>query len=138
MSKLSSTLQSTRALEAVFEQLAEAIVLYDKDLKISGINPAAEKLFGMTSEEMVGRDCREVFRCTSCENECGMIEGLHESGPSPLNTIRLHTDNGRERLAVIRTTPIYSESGEVDGVVAARAAAGPVLQWLSGFRPSGV
>lgn len=27
---------------------------------------------------------------------------------------------------------------EVDGVVAARAAAGPVLQWLSGFRPSGV
>ncbi len=118
MSKLSSTLQSTRALEAVFEQLAEAIVLYDKDLKISGINPAAEKLFGMTSEEMVGRDCREVFRCTSCENECGMIEGLQESGPSPLNTIRLHTDNGRERLAVIRTTPIYSESGDVDGVVA--------------------
>ncbi|MCE5309428.1 MAG: sigma 54-interacting transcriptional regulator [Acidobacteriales bacterium] len=118
MSKLSSTLQSTRALEAVFEQLAEAVVLYDKDLKISAVNPAAEKLFGMASEEMVGRDCREVFRCSACENECGMIEGLHESAGSPLNTIRLHTDNGRERLAVIRTTPIHSESGEVDGVVA--------------------
>jgi two-component system, NtrC family, response regulator AtoC len=117
MPKLSNW-QNTRALEAVFEQLSDAVVLYDKDLKIAGINPAAEKLFGMNSDQMVGRDCREVFRCTSCENECGMIEGLHQTSGSPLNTIRLHTDNGRERLAVIRTAPIYSDSGEVDGVVA--------------------
>jgi PAS domain S-box-containing protein len=118
MPKLSSDWQSTRALEAVFEQLSDAVLLYDKDLKIAGINPAAEKLFGMSAEQMVGRDCREVFRCTSCENECGMIEGLHQASGSPLNTVRLHTDSGLERLAVIRTAPIYSETGEVDGVVA--------------------
>jgi PAS domain S-box-containing protein len=118
MPKLSSNWQSTRALEAVFAQLSDAVLLYDKDLKIAGLNPAAEKLFGMSAEEMVGRDCRDVFRCASCENECGMIEGLHQASGSPLNTVRLHTDNGRERLAVIRTAPIYSDSGAVDGVVA--------------------
>jgi PAS domain S-box-containing protein len=118
MSKITSHWQSTRALEAVFDQLSEAVVLYDKHLRIAGVNPAAEKLFGMSSEEMLGRNCREVFRCTTCENECGMIEGLHQAEGSPLNTVRLHTDNGRERLAVIRTAPIYSDTGEVDGVVA--------------------
>ena len=118
MPKLSSNWQSTRALEAVFAQLSDAVLLYDKDLKIAGINPAAEKLFGMSAEEMVGRGCRDVFRCASCENECGMIEGLHQASGSPLNTVRLHTDSGLERLAVIRTAPIYSESGAVDGVVA--------------------
>ncbi len=118
MPKLSPNWQSTRALEAVFEQLSDAVLLYDKDLKIAGLNPAAEKLFGMNAEDMVGRDCRDVFRCASCEDECGMIEGLHQASGSPLNTVRLHTDNGRERLAVIRTAPIYSDSGAVDGVVA--------------------
>ncbi len=118
MQNLTSNWQNTRALQAVFEQLSDAVVLYDKDLKIAGVNPAAERLFGMSSQDMVGRDCRDVFRCTTCENECGMIEGLHQSAGSPLNTIRLHTDNGRERLAVIRTAPVYSDSGTLDGVVA--------------------
>ena len=118
MPKISPAWQSARALEAVFEQLSEAVILYDKDLRIAGINPAAEKLFGISSEEMLGRRCRDVFRCASCENECGMIEGLKHSSGSPLNTVRLHTGNGLERLAVIRTSPIYSESGGIDGVVA--------------------
>ena len=118
MSKLTQEWQSARVLQAVFDQLSDAVILYDKDLKITGINQAAEKLFGLTSQELVGKECREVFRCESCENECGMLEGLSSGTGSPLNTVRLHTDNGRERLAVIRTTPIVSEQGLVDAVVA--------------------
>jgi transcriptional regulator with PAS, ATPase and Fis domain len=47
-----------------------------------------------------------------------MVEGLNPGTSSPLNTIRLHTDNGRERLAVIRTTQVRSSDGEVQGVIA--------------------
>jgi transcriptional regulator with PAS, ATPase and Fis domain len=67
---------------------------------------------------MVGRECREVFRCLECEPGCGLPTSL-SAAPSVANaTLRLHTDNGRERLAVIRTRQLVNEAGQVTGAVA--------------------
>jgi PAS domain S-box-containing protein len=105
-------------LQAVFDQLSDAIFVYDKDLNIIGINQAAQRLFGMTAEEMVGRHCKDLFRCTVCEPSCGLVQGVGESACIPSGTIRLHTDNGRERMVVIRTVQFFDDHGELEGVVA--------------------
>ena len=118
MSKLIPRWQSAGVLEAVFDQLSDALVLYDNDLVITGVNQAAERLFGLTSDEMVGRHCRDVFRCGVCEPGCGMLVGLNQPANSPVSTVRLHSDNGRERLAVIRTMQLFNEEGQREGVVA--------------------
>ena len=55
MSKLTPGWQRTSVLEAVFDQLSDALILYDPDFRITGVNRAAEKLFGVSSEEMLGR-----------------------------------------------------------------------------------
>jgi PAS domain S-box-containing protein len=102
----------------VFDLLSDAMVLYDTGLKITGINQAAERLLGLTADEMVGRDCREVFRCGVCDEDCGMLVGLHQSPSAPHSALRLHTDNGRERLAVIRTTQVLGDNGKLEGVIA--------------------
>jgi transcriptional regulator with PAS, ATPase and Fis domain len=47
-----------------------------------------------------------------------MLVGLNQPANSPVSTVRLHSDNGRERLAVIRTTQLYDEEGQREGVVA--------------------
>jgi transcriptional regulator with PAS, ATPase and Fis domain len=47
-----------------------------------------------------------------------MLAGIAQAPSAPHSTLRLHTGNGRERMAVIRTTPLLSETGEVEGVVA--------------------
>jgi PAS domain S-box-containing protein len=60
-------------MEAVFDQLSDAMVLYDADSTITGVNQAAERLFGMAAGEMVGRNCREVFRCGVCDEDCGVL-----------------------------------------------------------------
>ncbi len=118
MSKLAPDWEKTSVLEAVFDQLSDALVLYDPDFIITGVNRAAEKLFGMTSEEMVGRHCQEVFRCAVCEPNCGVLVGINQ-GPAAANcTVRLHTDNGRERLVVMKTTQLAHGSGALSGVVA--------------------
>ncbi len=119
MSKLVPDWQRASVLEAVFDRLSDALVLYDKDLVITGVNQAAEKLFAMSSEEMIGRRCRDVFRCASCDQDCGMREGLGQTPCFANATVRLHTDNGRERLAVIRTNQVLTADGELQGVVAA-------------------
>ncbi len=117
MSKLVPKWQQSSVLEAIFDQLSDALVLYDNHQRITGMNRAAEKLFG-AAEDVVGRSCSEVFRCSECEPGCGLIEGLNSSNGLPHGTVRLHTDDGRERLVLIRTSHISNDSGEMEGLVA--------------------
>jgi PAS domain S-box-containing protein len=118
MSKLSPEWRRTSVLEAVFDQLSDALVLYDPDFKITGVNHAAEALFGCSSEEMVGKHCQDVFRCSVCEPGCGVLVGLNPPPGSLNSTVRLTTDNGLERLVVMRTTQMYDDGGKLEGVVA--------------------
>ncbi|HKW96461.1 MAG TPA: sigma 54-interacting transcriptional regulator [Bryobacteraceae bacterium] len=118
IAKLDPVWQRASVLEAVFDQLSDALILYDRDLTITGVNRAAEKLFGMTADEMVGRSCQDVFRCTVCEPDCGVLVGINQTSPVPRCTLRLRSEAGRERLAIMRTHQITGEDGQLQGVVA--------------------
>jgi PAS domain S-box-containing protein len=118
VSILASKWQRPEILEAVFDQLSDALFLYDKDLTIVGVNRAAQLLFGTSSEEMIGKQCQELFRCATCEPNCGVLQGMGQSSCMPTGTISLHTANGRERLVVIRTVQLLDDAGAVEGVVA--------------------
>ena len=118
MSKLVSHWQRSNVLEAVFDQLSDGLVLYDPDLTITGVNQAAENLFGMSAEEMIGKRCGEVFRCGMCDSGCGMAAGLNQPSGLPNGSVLLRTANGLERMAMIRTSRIFGDDGELRGVVA--------------------
>jgi PAS domain S-box-containing protein len=118
MSKLTPGWQKTSVLESVFDQLSDALVLYDPEFTITGVNRAAEKLFGMSSEEMLGKHCQEIFGCAICEPGCGVLVGLNQPGSAPNSTVRLRTENGMERLVVMRTAQMFDDDGHVNGVVA--------------------
>ena len=122
MSKLSPGWQSVNVLEAVFDQLSDALILYDPEFRITGVNRSAEKLFGMSSEEMLGKHCQEIFKCSLCEPGCGMLVGLNQAPSTPHCTVRLHTENGMERLVVMqhhpdvrRPGPAYRRGGDHQG-----------------------
>jgi two-component system, NtrC family, response regulator AtoC len=117
-SHLGAHWQRPEVLEAIFDQLSDALFLYDKSLHIVGVNPAAQRLFGMSAQEMIGKHCRELFHCTVCEPGCGILEGLGPSACLPNGTIRIHMDNGRERMVVMRTVQLLDASGALEGVVA--------------------
>jgi PAS domain S-box-containing protein len=110
--------QRPEILESIFDQLSDALFVYDKRLRIVGANRSAQSLFGMTAEEMVGKHCQEVFRCTACEPGCGILQGLEESACMPNGTINLHMENGRERMVVFRTVQLLDAGGALEGVVA--------------------
>src|SRR3954453_12011668 len=118
MSKLTPGWQRTSVLESVFDQLSDALVLYDPEFLITGVNRAAEKLFGMSSEEMLGKHCQDIFQCAVCEPGCGVLVGLNQAPASPNTTVRLRTENGMERLVVMRTNQMFDEDGNLSGVVA--------------------
>ena len=118
VSHLAVKWQRPEILEAVFDQLSDALFIYDKGLHIVGVNQAAQRLFSLTAEEMIGRHCQEIFHCTVCEPSCGILQGLSSSGSLPTGTVSLHTNGGRERMVVIRTVQLLDPAGALEGVVA--------------------
>ena len=118
MSFFSTPWQRPEILESIFDQLTDALFVYDKALHIVGVNQAAQRLFGMSAEEMIGKRCQDLFRCSSCETDCGMLQALGEAACLPAGTVNLHLENGRERMVVIRTVQLLDEAGELAGVVA--------------------
>ncbi|HYL76906.1 MAG TPA: sigma 54-interacting transcriptional regulator [Bryobacteraceae bacterium] len=118
MAHLSPKWQRPEILESIFDQLSDALFVYDKGLHIVGVNLAAQHLFGMSSEEMIGKHCQELFRCTACEPNCGMLQGLGESACLPTGTVNIHLENGRERMVVFRTVQLLNDAGGLEGVVA--------------------
>ena len=118
MSKLTPGWQQTSVLESVFDQLSDALVLYDPEFRITGVNRAAEKLFAMVSSEMLGKHCQDIFKCSFCEPGCGVLVGLNQTPAAPNCTVRLHTGNGLERLVVMRTNQMFDSEGRLTGVVA--------------------
>ena len=118
MSHLANRWQRPEILEAIFDELSDALFVYDNSLHIVGVNQAAQQLLGMPAEEMIGKHCQEIFRCTACESSCGMLHGLSETSSSGIGSIHLHLESGRERMAVIRTVQILDDTGALEGVVA--------------------
>jgi transcriptional regulator with PAS, ATPase and Fis domain len=47
-----------------------------------------------------------------------VLVGLNQAPNAPSCTVRLHTDNGRERLVVMHTTQMFNEQAQLAGVVA--------------------
>ncbi|MFZ5928536.1 MAG: sigma-54 interaction domain-containing protein [Acidobacteriota bacterium] len=117
MAKLNAAWQTPDLLAQIFDTVSEALVLYDRDHVIRGVNAAAEQLLGMTADDLVGRDCRQMFHCQECEPGCGLHAGLVQINGGN-GAVRLHTANGFERLVVLKTTPFRSSDGSLEGFLA--------------------
>ncbi len=118
MSKLFPGWQQGGVLEAVFDHLPDALVLFDTNQIITGVNSAAERMFGLSAPQMVGRKCQQVFQCEGCDPGCGILSGLSDIPVQTNATLRLNSENGRSRLAVIRTRQLYDARGQLAGGMA--------------------
>ena len=118
MSKLAPDWQKASVCEMVFDQLADALVLYDSEFRIAGVNRSAEKLFGRSSEEMLGKHCQEVFQSIVCRPGCLGSSGLETEPPAVHYTLRPDAENGLKRLVVTRTSQIFDNAGQLAGVAA--------------------
>jgi PAS domain S-box-containing protein len=118
VSHLAADWRRPEILEAIFDQLSDALFLYDNNLHIVAVNPAAERLFGMLAPEMIGKHCQDIFHCAACESGCGIRQGLGPSACLPNGTVRIHLESGRERIVVMRTVQLLDASGSLAGVVA--------------------
>ncbi len=97
----------------VLDELTIGAFTVGCDHSIIAINYNAQALIGMQSEEVVGRDCREVFTGVPCMSRCV----LADSGKAPVMDPDVAvTDENDMTLWITRmATPIYDDSGKLAG-----------------------
>ncbi|HSX41178.1 MAG TPA: ATP-binding protein [Candidatus Saccharimonadales bacterium] len=104
--------------EAVFQFAEEGIVIFDKNGRIVGFNPAACKLTGFNSGEVVGRLFTDVVRTISPEgfNLSALSPIKHVLGEGEVVTKRealLQAKNGQHIWTEISYSPIFDSAGVV-------------------------
>lgn len=83
---------SSDRLQAVFNNAADGIIMIDDQGKIEAINPAAIKIYGYTSDEIIGRDGQAM----APPGKHDLLQ-LAMSHPSFIQTGRIHLEDERMR-----------------------------------------
>lgn len=102
-------------LAAIITSSQDAIISKDLNGNITSWNPAAERIFGHTAEEIIGKHITILIPAERLEEEKYII-GKVKSGErvEHFHTIRRHKD-GRNIDISVTVSPIRSSSGEIIG-----------------------
>jgi PAS domain S-box-containing protein len=105
-------LERSCLLETIFDQLPDASVLCDRDLYVVGVNCAAERLFGMTAQEILGRKWQDLLQQGNTQ------PGACETAGLPNGPFELRSNSGRARTVAIRAVQVCDDANVIQGLVA--------------------
>src|SRR5690349_14678146 len=109
-------------LDALLDSAADGILILDSNLKIERCNPAFEKLFGQTREEIVGKQHSEIIQWKNEPQGKKLEESVAEGSPLTPNA-SLYVEGDIQRplpppLPVgITYAPLLSDEGKLRNVL---------------------
>jgi PAS domain S-box-containing protein len=105
---------AAREWRTTFDSINDLIVIVDGGLKILRANKAFAKAFGAQPWELLGKSCRDVFHCGSCNrNDCAHIQTIKTKEPV---TIESYND-GLKTHFEITAAPVFDDKGKVEASV---------------------
>jgi len=123
--------QRPEVIQAIFDQLSDAIFFYDKNLHLVGVNPSGERLLGLPAEDLLGKPCWVLFRVAASEAREESSASVAQSEALPHGTVTLLVESGEQRRVILRNIELRDESGDLEGVVTT-ATDITVAPWLEG------
>jgi PAS domain S-box-containing protein len=106
----------SKYLLQVDEGIADAAFDMDSSGLISSWNVAAKELFGLSSEEAIGRPCHEILQCADesgvvCFEHCSIQQALHTGSPITNFDLQVQTKAGPQwcNISVLTVTKPRSE-----------------------------
>jgi PAS domain S-box-containing protein len=112
-----------RRWEGLIDTLDEGILAHDSRRRIFLFNRAAERIMGIGREQVIGRDCHDVFGPDGmCGSKCSFCDATGEEEP-PEETIEYEMDmttaEGLDKRLSMSVSPLELVQGSPWGVIAA-------------------
>jgi PAS domain S-box-containing protein len=90
-----SVLREQMLLQAVFNQLPDALFIMDASNDIVLCNPAVARVFGFTPEEIIGQNCAILYESPAALERLQQVkDGLRRLGATPPVTVHCRRKNG--------------------------------------------
>ena len=101
----------------VFDHFSLGVIILSPDRKITSINNAAESITGYKGQEVIGRDCAEVFLDYPCGGQCRFHQAVEAGRISGSFDIEI-TDKSNEKHSITRVIfPLYNQEKVLLGCV---------------------
>jgi PAS domain S-box-containing protein len=98
--------------EIILESISDGVFTVDSDWRITSFNRAAEEITGIDREEAIGRRCSEVFRASTCEEDCALARTLKTGDPVINKSAFIVDAEGRRIPISISTALLRDEKGQ--------------------------
>jgi PAS domain S-box-containing protein len=115
---LAALLTSRYCSSLILDHVSDGIMAHDMDRRIFHFNRAAERITGYRREEVMFKDCREVFPDGLCGGHCRFLDPGRPAIPAPAREFDIRTRSGENRRVSLQLTQLDNEGGEPAGVVA--------------------
>lgn len=113
----------SKKYEMILDSADNGISGLDREAKITYMNLAGQRMLGYSAEEVLGKDCQEVFRiarpgsATFGENCSPFLQGGRRDAAVRYDEVRMERKDGSTFPADLRATPIIQEDRLTGGVV---------------------
>ena len=101
----------------LLEELGVGVFTVDRERRITSFNQTVERLTGFKEEEVLGKQCYEVFLNDLCQGECSLHSVVQTRGTSLSVDMEIRDQNGALRRITKIVSPLFGAQGEVSGCV---------------------
>ncbi len=104
--------------EAILSSIADGLVVFDPGLKVTGINPAARRILGLTAADTTALPCADILPGSAV---CGLIRETVEAGAPPgvpdEERIAVLPADGGSRHYLYSVTAVRGRDRKLTGIV---------------------
>lgn len=104
--------------ERVIDNLKEGIIAHDLKRRILVFNHEAERITGYKREEVLGKDCHDVFGGPLCGQRCSFCNDKTLSNDHIEYSVKITAKDGEVRSVEMSVTAMKDGDGHVCGVLA--------------------
>jgi len=108
---------SRQQAEVILDNVSDGIIAHDMDRRVFHFNRAAEKITGYTREEVVNRDCHDVFPGHFCGPKCLFCDNAEPTSDLVAEELEIVTKSGEKRHVEMSVRTMVNTEGRRTGVL---------------------
>ena len=105
------------ASRLALNSISEGVFTVDKDWKITSFNHAAEKITGWREDEVLGRQCKTIFKSNICHKGCTIAKSFQTSSGTADSTVFITAKDGSSIPVAVSAAPLLDLHNTIIGGV---------------------